>query len=236
MAPILQAVNDLSRRLKIKYCFRFAPNIQTKRLKTAKSNWVPDDKKVAPALLECIDNFTKEIENLQILKEKNNLPRDEFDALKRLSKKEDIIIKKSDKGSAIVIMDKQHYLAEGYRQLNNPLHYVKLSRPLYPQTATKFKEIITNLFTEHLLTDREFRFLLPPSDPRPRRFYMLPKTHKPKESWSFPNKMPPGRPIVSDCNSASKNISGLIDFYLKDLANRHLIWKTPRLFGFVCFW
>jgi len=118
-------------------------------------------------------------------------------------------------------MDKQHYLAEGYRQLNNPLHYVKLSRPLYPQTATKFKEIITNLFTEHLLTDREFKFLLPPSDPRPRRFYMLPKTHKPKESWSFPNKMPPGRPIVSDCNSASKNISGLIDFYLKDLANRH---------------
>ena len=64
----------------------------------------------------------------------------------------------------------------------------------------------------------------PPTKPRDHRFYMPPKTHKPVESWTIPNKMPPGRPIVSDCNSTRKNIAGFIDYHLKCYANQHPLY------------
>jgi len=40
-----------------------------------------------------------------------------------------------------VIMDKFRYLSEGYRQLNNSVHYNKLNAPVYPETALKVSEI-----------------------------------------------------------------------------------------------
>lgn len=39
----------------------------------------------------------------------------------------DIVIKPADKGSVVVIQDKQQYLLEAHCQLNNTKHYVKLS-------------------------------------------------------------------------------------------------------------
>lgn len=63
-------------------------------------------------------------------------------------------------------------------------------------------------------------YLLGAHNPRPRRFYLLPKIHKPKEVWPTPY-MPPGRPIVSDCGSESYRIAEYIDYYLKPLSTRH---------------
>lgn len=78
-----------------------------------KSNWNPPEKNLDPLLLTCINNFTEEIENLNVISEKRNIPKPEFDMLKQLSENSDLVIKKSDKGSSTVIMDKKHYLAEG---------------------------------------------------------------------------------------------------------------------------
>ena len=217
----MQAVKELGRKLKIKYYFRLFHNFPKQRLKVPKSNWNPPEKNLDPPLLTCIENFTDEIENLNVLSEVRNLPRSEFDILKRLSQNRNLVIKKADKGSATVIMDKKHYLTEGYRQLNNPLHYKRIPQPLYPEIAPKMVNILKKMKDESHITDKEFKLLLPPSEPRARRFYMLPKTHKPLESWTIPKKMPPGRPIVSDCNSISKNIAGLIDYHLKSYATQH---------------
>ncbi len=38
-------------------------------------------------------------------------------------------------------MDKDQYLHEAGRQLNNPANYSKLDQPIYPETATKIKNI-----------------------------------------------------------------------------------------------
>ena len=43
-----------------------------------------------------------------------------------------------------------------------------------------------------VITSRQFNYLCPPDEPRPRRFYMLPKIHKPPSEWTIPNKMPKG--------------------------------------------
>ena len=74
------------------------------------------------------------------------------------------------------------------------------------------------------------QFLLPPINPKPRRFYMLPKIHKAFNSWTFPDKMPPGRPIVSDGNSESKNVTSFIDSILKAPAMKHPSYiKIPTI-------
>ena len=50
---------------------------------------------------------------------------------------------------------------------------------------------------------------------------MLPKIHKAFNSWAFSDKMPPGRPIVSDYNSVSKDVASFIDTILKPYAVKH---------------
>ncbi|MGL5102271.1 MAG: GIY-YIG nuclease family protein [Plesiomonas sp.] len=57
-------------------------------------------------------------------------------------------------------------------------------------------------------------------EPRPRRFYLLPKIHKPRDKWPFED-MPPGRPIVADCGSESYRVAEYIDYYLNPLSTRH---------------
>ena len=64
-APILEPTRDFGRKLKIKYFFRYERNNANKPQKSfiSKSNWVPADKGTDPHLIECINNFTKEIVN-----------------------------------------------------------------------------------------------------------------------------------------------------------------------------
>ena len=56
------------------------------------------------------------------LKEKNNITTDQVRALRSLANNQDIVIKPADKGSRIVILDRQQYVFEGLRQLNNSNH------------------------------------------------------------------------------------------------------------------
>ena len=60
-----------------------------------------------------------------------------------------------------------------------------------------------------------------PDSHRKRVFYTLPKVHKPQSSWFIPNKMPPGRPIVSDINSPTQNVAKFISSKLKSLSCAH---------------
>jgi len=97
-APILEATRDFRRNLKIKYFFPYERNNFNKPQKCfiAKSNWVPPDKGTDPDLIECINNFTTEIDELNVLREeeKTNLRIEEKLTLNNLRKNKDIVIKK----------------------------------------------------------------------------------------------------------------------------------------------
>ena len=104
-------------------------------------------------------------------------------------------------------MDKTNYITEGYRQLNNDNHYEKVNEPIYPRTAIQITGILNKLKSSGAISEektKQFRFLSPPQDPRPRHFYRL-----------------TNRPIMSDCNSESKNVSSFIDSQLKRFAMDH---------------
>ena len=221
---ITSAIEEFTIRIKRKTFFdnfsrRFA--LGKKQPFTNKSSWVPPDSKIHPDVLECINNFTIEIKDIKISSDDQNLTESEQLALKNLKSNHDIVIKKADKGAAVVMMDKESYLQEGCRQLNNPSHYKKLSEPIYPETALKITEILLDLKTKHTISDKQYAYLKPPENPRPHRFYMLPKIHKSKETWTIPDKMPKGRPIVSDCNSESEHVAEYIDEFIKHEATLH---------------
>lgn len=159
--------------------------------------------------------------NPQRHRDENNLNRGESQALLQLAKNKHIIIKPADKGSAIVIMDRAQYTQEAYRQLNNTAHYRKLNAPMYPDTAQEIHRIIQTLVENKHITKKQGFYLRGEDNPRPRIFYLLPKIHKSPESWSVPYEVPPGRPIISDCNSESYRIAEYLDFYLNPLSTKH---------------
>ena len=68
------------------------------------------------------------------------------------------------------------------------------------------------------INKRQQHFLSPPSNPRPRHFYISPKIHKSTDKWTVPGVIPPGRPIVSGCNSESANVEHFIDYHLQPIA------------------
>lgn len=52
--------------------------------------------------------------------------------------------------------------------------------------------IINNLKKKGYITEKQQLYLLGVPEPRPRRFYILPKIHKPPTKWKIPDVMPPG--------------------------------------------
>lgn len=149
-----------------------------------------------------------------------NLTKDEAKALSELKNNHEIIIKKADKGGAIVIMDRDLYIAEGLRQLNNPKYYKPLTEPIYTETASLITKQLTILRNKGYINDKQFTYLSPASELKPRQFYLLPKIHKDRSKWPHPS-MPEARPILSDVNSESYRLSKYIDYFLKPLATTH---------------
>ena len=173
-----------------------------------------------PEVLETIKKINADLSNLKVPYHQKNLTNDEIKALKNIRQIPDIIIKPADKGSATVIMDKQNYINEGYRQLSDSRYYRKIQNPIYSETGLKVNEILQDLLIKKFISEKQFQYLKSPEEPRPRQFYMLPKIHKPLEKWPVTN-MPPGRPIISDCSSESYRVSEYIDHFLQPLASKH---------------
>ncbi len=214
------AVAEFGRKVKLAYHFEGGTRFTRPRF-MPKSQWTPSDNKIHPNILKRLDEMEKEIKDLRVRKGYPNLKVGELRAIKKLRQNQNIVIKKADKGSATVIMDMEDYVREGNRQLDNPKHYRKLSHPIYHKTAARISKIVQKLKNNGYINEKQRSYLSPPDTPRPRRFYMLPKIHKDPKKWTVPNKIPPGRPIVSDCSSESYSISEYIDYHLRPLATSH---------------
>ena len=183
-----------------------------------KSGWAPNwpSRDTWKELVE----LEKEIQKVNLYQSKSNLTKEEFRAIKSLIDNKNIIIKPADKGSSVVIMDKMDYLKEGYRQLANEKHYQKVPSPVYPKVSLSINMILKYLNEQRFLDKKQVEYLSVPEEPRDRKFYLLPKIHKDKSKWTE-GKIPPGRPIVSDCNSDTYAISEYIDHFLAPIAKCH---------------
>jgi len=198
---------------------------------TAPSSWCPHNdlldsnclnlvEKIKNSTDDILHNYSKDSSYIK-LNELDNLTRGEKDSLKNLKNNKDILIKPADKGGATVIVNKSNYIIEAERQLNNMNYYRKLDKPIFTDNIPRIKTVLSNMLNDNFITKKQFEFLSGPAEVKNRTFYLLPKIHKPQETWPQPGLMPEGRPIVSDVDSETYRISEYIDHYINPLSVRH---------------
>ena len=158
-----------------------------------------------------LDSFKRAFK-MDLLQDKtlvNNIPnltKEEWKGINELKQNPHIVIKKADKGSAIVIMQTTDYLREGYRQLNDRNFYIKLKEDPTQSISDKICNVLTEMRQLKLITEKTFDYLNI-KNPKAGRFYLLPKIHK---------KQVPGRPICSSIGHPMCNISKFVDAHIKD--------------------
>ena len=145
--------------------------------------------------------------NLQFKPSKcSNLTPEESIALRNLQMRDDIVVKQADKGGAVAVWDRNLYIEEAYRQLDNPMKYQKLKKP----TLSANQKEISKTMKDFILADQ-----LPPTarllirhQPKQPTFYLLPKIHKANNH---------DRPLVSACSCPTEHISEYLDVVLQPL-------------------
>lgn len=188
----------------------------------APSIWTPPNHKLPPEVTFLVKQDQKDFnKHFASWEEEPNLTEEEKKALEELIKNRHIVIKRADKGSAVVIMGRDQYIFEVNRQLQDRTYYEKLKEPIYLQTVPMVHKILDELCKNKFINKRQRQYLKGDCEPRIRRFYILPKIHKDPEKWTVPFKVPPGRPIVSDCGSETYQTAEFIDHYLNPLSVKH---------------
>lgn len=186
------------------------------------SAWEPPLDKLPPEIGLLVDKDKNMLNSgFKVVKRAPNLSVQEVKALRELMGNKTIVIKPADKGSAVVILSRQQYVTEVKRQLSDSIYYKKLKEPIYLQTIPMVSRILDDLYNKRVINKKQSSYLKGEGQPRPRRFYILPKIHKEPEKWTVPHEIPPGRPIVSDCGSETYQTAEFIDFYLNPLSVRH---------------
>ena len=215
-SAIRLSVSDFLRKLKWRSFLPRRPNLS--RFRTS-SKRQPPPRCVAPAV-RAICRKLKAAVNA-CLKDcsrcfpASNLCADEQAELRRLREDLSVTILPADKGGKWVIMPTSKYITEAERQLADRRQYLETTEDVDKTTKHRLTRLLRHLRNNNFLTAREFRALLPPQHYQPRRFYLLPKVHKP--IWPD-EEMPPGRPIVSDVNSVSRPCASLLEHFLSPIA------------------
>jgi hypothetical protein len=136
-----------------------------------------------------------------------NLSKMEFDALKGLSSRREIIIQKSDKGNSVVIINRDDYLKKMNEIISDQNKFEKLDvkNEKNYNFMVKEKRVVDDflgmLFDKKSI-NAETKAHLTPDGPNPARLYGLPKIHKPLEDG-----LPKFRPIISQIGSSSYKIA-----------------------------
>ena len=124
-----------------------------------------------------------------------------------LSRRTDIVIKSADKGSGTVVMDRDWYINECLRQLNDTKFYKLLDNDITTVIQNRILKYTERMNRDNIINEETKRFLIQ-TDPKPGRFYILPKVHKQGN---------PGRPIVSSNSHPTERISQFVDHHLTPL-------------------
>ena len=135
----------------------------------------------------------------------NNLTKEQRAGILALQNNPDIVIKKADKGSAVVVMNTKDYLREGYRQVVDKDFYTKIDHDPTNEVSERITEKLIQMRSNGLISEKNLDYLKP-TNCKHGQFYLLPKIDK---------KGIPGRPICSSVNHPTANISKFVAEHIK---------------------
>ena len=114
-------------------------------------------------------------------------------------------------GSAVVVWDREDYLKEVSKQLEEKDVYEEVQND--PNTLINtIMRALEKIRTRGDFSNDALNYFLV-KDPKFDRFYLLPKIHK-----RFHNLL--GRPVISNCGFFTENISSFLDHHLQPIAQK----------------
>ena len=201
MAKIKEDLENFGRRLRLKWFFRNEEEGFSTNPFKKKSNFNPKQDVVIEQQIMDIQEAGNNY---------SNLSKEEQDALKSLQNDTEIIIKSADKGSGVVVWDKEDYLKEAASQLSDDNVYEKIDFDPSSALTDRISECINRIRDRHEMDPDTLEFF-EVHNPKLGRFYLLPKIHKRLKNV-------PGRPVISNSGYFTENISAFLDFHLQPLA------------------
>ena len=155
---------------------------------------------------------------------KSNLTSKQWDGIK--NNNNSIVIKEADKGGAVVIMNKEHYMRMVYSQLHDGVTYKRTDQSCDKKVMTNLIKLVqkyhNNLTKEEIDYLTKFNF-------NTSYIYGLPKVHKSDKIAEAVNEQHSEcirvfepddltlRPVVAGPNCPTKRLSTFIDIIIKPL-------------------
>ena len=191
--------------------FRNEENSVTFNSFRPKSKFNPKEKDVAIEMY--LSRLEEEILAIDTKLTYSNITKAEREALKNLQKDTSIVIKGADKGSAVVVWDREDYLREAESQLSDKNVYEEISGDVISPLVKIIKYHLANVKSRGDVSGETTMDYFMVNNPRIGRFYLLPKIHKRLDGV-------PGRPVISNCGYFTENISAFLDHHLQPLARQ----------------
>ena len=129
-----------------------------------------------------------------------------------MSSNRNIVIKEADKGSGVAVWDREDYISEANRQLEDRQVYEEIEVDPTVNLGKTINSRLNELREEDPGLE-EVTDYLPVKDSRLGRFYLLPKIHKGLSSVK-------GRPVISNCGTVTEHISEYLDHHLNALVSQ----------------
>ena len=142
----------------------------------------------------------------------SNLTKGERNALYLLRDDPSIIIKEADKGSAVVVWDREDFSREANSQLSDKDVYREIKGDAEGPPMNVIKSVLRKVRKRGDISDETSDCFLV-NNPKLGRFYLLPKIHKRLHNV-------PRRPVISNSSHFNENISSFLDFHSKPLAQK----------------
>ena len=214
-ADLQRDFDDFARKMRCRWYFRNESQYIPSQVSTCKlkSTWNPP--KGSPALELFLNKVKEDIFSvLPGRPKKFNLNREEYLTMRSLQNDRSVIIKPANKGSAVVVWDRQDYLKEAERQLSDRRIYkeVKVTEKDLVDLVDKSNKIFADLERRNIIQEKEknyFKFNFKKAT-NVGKFYLLPKIHKSLSKV-------PGRPVISNCGMPTEKISEYLDHHLQPL-------------------
>jgi len=209
-SQLKQDLEEYGRRLRLKWFYRESEDFEIRpRVFKVPSKFNP--KNVDAAIEIYLSTLEEKLMNIKSEGSNySNLSAVEQEALRSLRSDKSIVIKPADKGSGVVVWDREDYLREAERQLSDSEVYEKCESDPLPALQTKISKLLKNIKGKKEIDDKTLNYLMV-NNPRLGRFYLLPKIHKRLHSV-------PGRPVISNCGYLTERISSFLDFHLQPIS------------------
>ena len=142
---------------------------------------------------------------------KPNFTKAELQALSQLKKDRTRIVLTTDKGVALVVIDRKEYIDKATYYLSQPV-YMTIDKDPINRLKAKLITLLRQLKRETGLEDHIYKYMYP-TGCSPPKLYGLPKIHKANT---------PLRPIVSSRGSVTYGVAKVLATILKHLVEKSL--------------